>query len=73
MILGAVRRSSGIYLTAEENPGKSQLGDRQCDQSSHQMGSLTSNDIFRIIRHVREGGERKQFTLQPRKTPENHS
>ena len=27
MIPGAVHRSSGIYLTAEENPGKSQLGD----------------------------------------------
>ena len=28
IISGAVRRSSGIYLTAEETPGKSQLGDR---------------------------------------------
>ena len=27
MILGAVHRSPGIYFTAEENPGKSQLGD----------------------------------------------
>ena len=26
MILGAVHRSPGIYLTAEENPGKPQLG-----------------------------------------------
>ena len=28
MILGAVHRSPGIYLTAEENPRKPQLGDR---------------------------------------------
>ena len=29
MIPGAVKISSGIYLTAEENPGNPQLGDRQ--------------------------------------------
>jgi hypothetical protein len=28
MILGAVRRTPGICITAEENPGKSLLGDR---------------------------------------------
>ena len=28
MIPGAVHRSLDIYLTAEENPGKLQLGDR---------------------------------------------
>ena len=36
MILGAVHRSPGICLTAEENPRKPQLGDRPmeglCDQ-----------------------------------------
>ena len=44
MILGAVHRSPGIYLTAEENPKKSQLVDRlmEGDQSSPQMGSLSS-------------------------------
>jgi hypothetical protein len=46
MILGAVYRSPGICLTAEENPRKPQLGDRLmkglCDQSSPQMGSLSS-------------------------------
>ena len=46
MILGAVHRSPGIRLTAEENPRKPQLGDRLmkglCDQSSPQMGSLSS-------------------------------
>ena len=46
MILGAVHRSTGICLTAEENPNKPQLGDSLvkglCDQSSPQMGSLSS-------------------------------
>ena len=47
MILGAVHRSSGICLTAEENPKKPQLGDRlmkgMCNQSSPQMGSEGSH------------------------------
>ena len=46
MILGAVYRSPSICLTAEEKPGKPQLVDRLmkglCDQSSPQMGSLSS-------------------------------
>ena len=46
MIPGAVHRSHGICLTAEENPRKPQLGDRLkkelCDQASPQMGSLSS-------------------------------
>ena len=46
MIPGAVLRSPGICLTAEESPGKPQLGDRLMkglfDQSSPQMGSLSS-------------------------------
>ena len=46
MILGAVHRSPGICLTAEENPRKPQLGDRLmkglCDQSSPQIGSLSA-------------------------------
>jgi hypothetical protein len=29
LIQKAVHRSPGIYLTAEENPGKPQLGDRR--------------------------------------------
>ena len=43
MILGVVHRSSGICLTAEENSGKPQLGDRRwrhCYQSSPQMESI---------------------------------
>ena len=44
MIPGAVQRSPGICLTAEETPGKPQLGDHPikglCDQSSPQMGSF---------------------------------
>ena len=46
MILGAVLRSPGICLTAEENPRKPQLADRLmkglCDKSSPQMGSFSS-------------------------------
>ena len=45
-ILGTVRGSPGICRTAEEKPRKPQLGDRPikglCDQSSPQMGSLSS-------------------------------
>ena len=46
IVLGAVHRSPGICLTAERNPRKPQLGDRLikglCDQSSPQMGSISS-------------------------------
>ena len=45
MISGAVQRSHSIYLTAKENPGKSQLRNRQwrlCVQLSPQIGSLPS-------------------------------
>ena len=46
MIPGAVNRSPGICLIAEEKPGKPQLGyslmKGLCDQSSLQMGFLTS-------------------------------
>ena len=46
MIPGDVHRSPGICLTAEDNPGKPQLGDclmkGLCDQSLPQMGSLSS-------------------------------
>ena len=41
MIPGAVHSSAGIFLTAEENPGY-HLMKGLCDQSSPQMGSLTS-------------------------------
>ena len=47
MILGAVHRSPGICLTAEENPGKPQLGDRLmkglCEQSSS-VGSHSTTE-----------------------------
>ena len=43
MIPGAVHRSSGICLTAEENPRKPQLGDHLMKGLSlPQMGSLSS-------------------------------
>ena len=40
IILGALHRSPDICLTAGQNPRKPQLG--LCDQSSFQMGSLSS-------------------------------
>ena len=64
MIRGTVHRSPGICLTAEENPGKSQLGDRLmkglCDQSSSQMGPFPPNEVGRIAQHVRKGEGRKE-------------
>ena len=46
LIPGAMHRSLGICLAAEENPGKPQLGDHLmkglCDQSSPQMESFSS-------------------------------
>ena len=46
IVLRAVHRPPDICLTAEENPGKPHLGDclmkGLCDQSSPQMGSLSS-------------------------------
>ena len=46
MIPGALHRSPGIFFMAEETPGEPQLGDSLmkglCDQSSPQIGSLSS-------------------------------
>ena len=48
MVPGAVHRSLSICLTAEENPGKPQLGDclmkGLCDQSLPQMGPFPTNE-----------------------------
>ena len=56
MIPGAVHRSPGICLKAEENPRKPQLGDHLmkglCDQSLPQMGSLSPNEVGRIAQHI---------------------
>ena len=52
MILGAVNKSPGIFLTAKENNRKPQLGDRLmkglCDQSLPQMGPFPPNEVGRI-------------------------
>ena len=55
MILGAVCRSPGICLTAEENPRKPQLGDR------HRLkwGPLPSNEVSRITVREKEGNNYK--------------
>ena len=62
MIPAAVHRSPGIYLTAEEIPGKPQLRDllmELCDQSSPQMGTFPPNEVCRIVQRVRKGEKRK--------------
>ena len=63
MILGAVHRTPGICLAAEENPGKPQLGDRPmkglCDQSSPQMGSFTSVGSHRTSGMEKQGKKEK--------------
>ena len=68
MIPGAVHRSPEMFLTAEENPGKSQLGDRLmkglCDQSSPKMASLTFNEVNTSARETegkKESTERLLF------------
>ena len=65
MIPGAVHRSPGICLTAEENPRKPQLGDHLmkglCDQSFPQIGSFSSK-WGRLDRTARQGGRWKERT-----------
>ena len=49
---GVVHRTPGICLTAEENPGKSQLGDRLmkglCDSNRLKWGPFPLNKVGRI-------------------------
>ena len=63
MILGAVHRSPGICLTAEENPRKPQLGDHLmkgiCHQSFLQWGTFPPNEVGKIAQHVRKREGRK--------------
>ena len=64
MIQGGCVRSPGICFNAEENSAKPHLGDRRwrlCDQSSPQMGSLSSN-WGRYDRIARQEGRRKERT-----------
>ena len=63
MISGAVHRSPVICLTAKENPGKSQLGDRLMkDMTIHclKWGPFPPNEVGRIKQHVGEGDGRKE-------------
>ena len=53
MILGAVHRSPGICLTAEENPGKPQLGDHLDEGDVRPV--IVSNEVSRIAQHVGKG------------------
>ena len=67
MIPGAVHRSPGIYLTAEENLGKPQLGDylmkRLATCHSLKWGPLPPNEARSIVQHVRK--RRKERKKEP--------
>ena len=78
MIPGAVHRSPGICLTAEENPGKPQLGDSLmkglCHQSSPEMGFIPSISFLSFLhfgrkKHVREEGKRRGFEKKRKSHP----
>ena len=59
MIPGAVHRSTVICLTAEENPGKLQLGDRlikRCANSPRlKWNPLPPKEVSRVAQHIRKG------------------
>ena len=60
MILEAVHRYHGIYLTAVENPGKAQPGDRLiklCEHSSLKLRPFPPNEVGRIAQYARRGKE----------------
>ena len=59
IIPGTVHRSPGICLTAEENPGKPQLGDRRIKGLCHKWGPFPPNEVGGIAQHVRKGEGRK--------------
>ena len=59
---GAMHRFPGIYLMAEENPGKSQLGDNLMKAvTSHclKWGPLRYTDVGRIAQHNRYEEEKE--------------
>ena len=60
----AVHRSPGIYFTAEENPGKPQLGETVDEGSANshilKWGPLPPNEVGRITQHIRNGRGRKE-------------
>jgi hypothetical protein len=62
IISGAVHRSPGIYLTAEENLGKSQLKDRLMKAVQYNIvkwNPFPSNKNGRITQHVMKAEKRK--------------
>ena len=64
LIPGTLHRSSGIYLMAEENPGKPLLGDRLMKVVRPFMASngvpCLEIKVDRIARHIREGEGRTE-------------
>ena len=61
--LGAVHRSSGIYLTAYENSRKPQLGGQSDEDCVNNLllkwASLTPDEVSWLANLVREGDGRK--------------
>ena len=75
MIPGAVQRPPGICLTAEESPGKLQLGDHLmkglCEQSSPQnvipylqMTSVGSHSMLGMEKEEKDKVGRKSISLE---------
>ena len=60
MISGDVHRYPDIYLTAERNPVKPQLGDNLMKNFTPQTCPLPPQDVESIAQHVREGEGRKE-------------
>ena len=65
MVPGAVHRSPGICLTAEENSGKPQAGDllmKGCaDKHRLKWGPFPLNEVGMFAQHVRKGEGRIQI------------
>ena len=67
MVLGAVHRSPGICLTAEENLRKPQLGDRLMKGLSCRLkwSPFPPNEVGRIAQHDRKGGIKERTVDLP--------
>ena len=74
MVLGAVHKPPDIYLRAEENPRKPQLGEsliKAVRPSCLKWGPFPPNEVDRIAQHVRKGeggkeGQDKIMMVKPR-------
>ena len=63
MVPRVLLKSPGIYLTAEEDPGKPQLEHRLMKAvRAVKWGPLPPNDVGRITQHARRGDGWKERT-----------